>query len=599
MRSFAQRHPVFWAYLFFAYFSVSYHLLIYVSGMSGWIGVRQSLVMSVLWLVPLLLWPRYTKPTAAAIGIVLWVAATVGLGYWLVYGQDFSQSAIFIIFESNLAEGSEFIESYWRWWFLAVFVGFSLPPVLLWRLLPTFTLTARARHAHALLFTLIAAWPFINSALIKQEGVAVAGHHQLHRLEPAAPWNLVVGYLNYRTQLAAMNDLLHHNHQLAPLANFHQAGGETPNTLVLVIGESTNRQRMSLYGYPRATSPQLDAMRDELIVFDNVVSPRPYTIEALQQALSFADSKDPGAFYDQPLLLNMIKQAGYDITWITNQQTQTRRNTMLTMFSQLADHQVYLNNNRAQNSSQYDGEVLEPFVAALANPAPKKLIVVHLLGTHRKYEYRYPDNFAEFDGNMDLPLWVEESNRDEYNRYDNAVLYNDSVIAELIDGLHRKNDNSMLVYFSDHGEEVYDYPEKQFCGRNEGAPSPAMYTIPFIVWASPQWQLSHDMQPWQAYTDRPFSIADLIYTVPDMIGIDFDGMDHSRSLVAKTFTPHPRWIGDPAQPDELTSFATLFDPIQPGPIQLDSAQVTQKPPAIPRLLARSSDVANPDQTAVK
>ncbi len=48
-----------------------------------------------------------------------------------------------------------------------------------------------------------------------------------------------------------------------------------PRTLVLVIGESTQRGRMSLYGYPRETTPELDALHKtdpNLTVFNNVVS---------------------------------------------------------------------------------------------------------------------------------------------------------------------------------------------------------------------------------------------------------------------------------------------------------------------------------------
>jgi len=67
-----------------------------------------------------------------------------------------------------------------------------------------------------------------------------------------------------------------------------------------------------LYGHERDTTPKLNAIRDELAVFTDVISPRPYTIEALQQVLSCADSKHPGAFFEQPTLLNIMKQAGYD-----------------------------------------------------------------------------------------------------------------------------------------------------------------------------------------------------------------------------------------------------------------------------------------------
>lgn len=66
-------------------------------------------------------------------------------------------------------------------------------------------------------------------------------------------------------------------------------------TLVLVIGESTTRQHMSLYGYTRPTTPKLEALRGQLTVFNEVFASRPYTIEALQQILTFADQENPNS----------------------------------------------------------------------------------------------------------------------------------------------------------------------------------------------------------------------------------------------------------------------------------------------------------------
>jgi heptose-I-phosphate ethanolaminephosphotransferase len=226
-----------------------------------------------------------------------------------------------------------------------------------------------------------------------------------------------------------MQALLSANAKLPPLKNLVDAHADQPGTLVLVLGESTNRQRMSLYGYPRATTPRLDAMRDQLAVFDNVVTPRPYTIEALQQVLTFADEQNPDAYLTTPSIVNLMKQAGYKTFWITNQQTMTERNTMLTTFSEQADEQVYLNNNREQNTRQYDGDVLAPFSKALADPAPRKFIVVHLLGTHMSYKYRFPEEYDHFKDRQGAPEWVTDDQLPTYNSYDNAVLYNDFVVS--------------------------------------------------------------------------------------------------------------------------------------------------------------------------
>ena len=62
---------------------------------------------------------------------------------------------------------------------------------------------------------------------------------------------------------------------------------------------------------------------------------------------------------------------------------------------------------------------------------------------------------------------------------------------------------------------------------------------------------------WQQYTDRPFTIADFIHTLPDMLGINFEGLDHSRSLVSDAFIARTRWIGNPLDPKSLKAFSHI------------------------------------------
>ncbi|MGQ7167693.1 phosphoethanolamine transferase CptA, partial [Escherichia sp. R-CC3] len=290
----------------------------------------------------------------------------------------------------------------------------------------------------ALLYGLIL-HPIAMNTFIKNKPFEKTLDNLASRMEPAAPWQFLTGYYQYRQQLNSLTKLLNENNALPPLANFKDESGNEPRTLVLVIGESTQRGRMSLYGYPRETTPELDALHKtdpNLTVFNNVVTSRPYTIEILQQALTFANEKNPDLYLTQPSLMNMMKQAGYKTFWITNQQTMTARNTMLTVFSRQTDKQYYMNQQRTQSAREYDTNVLKPFQDVLNDPAPKKLIIVHLLGTHIKYKYRYPENQGKFDGNTDhVPPGLSAEELESYNDYDNANLYNDHVVASLIKDL--------------------------------------------------------------------------------------------------------------------------------------------------------------------
>ena len=550
-----------WALLYVCYFSSVLQVAIIITGYSGSVGLRDSLLFSSLWLIPLLLFPRQIRTSAAIIGVILWLPSLAALGYYVIYGQEFSQSVLYVMFESNTSEASEFLSQYFSLKLVLVALGYTALAIVLWTRLRPVTVPTPWRWlvCFAILYGLIIN-PVAHKVLVQKKSVKRALISLSGRLEPAAPWQFVAGYVEYRHQLASLTKLLNSNNALPPLANMQDSSGNAPRTLVLVIGESTQRNHMSLYGYPRETTPELDKMHKtdkNLTVFNHVVTSRPYTIEILQQALTFADEKNPDLYLTKPSLMNLMKQAGYKTFWITNQQTMTERNTMLTVFSQQTDKQFYMNQQRTQSAREYDTNVLEPFKEVLADPAPKKFIIVHLLGTHIKYEYRYPEQWSVFDGKTEgAPAGLSPEQLASYNDYDNANRFNDHVLASLINDYKATDPNGFLLYFSDHGEEVYDTPPHNMQGRNEEAPTRHMYTIPFILWTSPSWQEAHP-RDLTADVDRKYSSSQLIHTWSDLAGLRYDGFDPTRSITSPQFVQATRWIGNPYKKNALHDYDAL------------------------------------------
>ncbi|MBD9574594.1 phosphoethanolamine transferase CptA [Pseudomonas sp. PDM23] len=549
-----------WLLLFFWYFSGVTQALILFSGTTGFAGFRDAFFLSSLWLAPPLLLPRFTRGIAAVIGLVLWGASLVGLSYFGIYKQEFSQSVIFVMFESNTAEAGEYFSQYFSLWLCLALLAYSVVAVVLWKRIRPISMPAYARVPLAVLLVVLNLfYPFYKQMVTQERTFAQAVEKVQSRMEPAVPWQLVVGYVQYRQQLDNMQKLLQQNASLPPLQNLKDSSGNEPRTLVLVLGESTTRQHMHLHGYGRDTTPNLDALAASgqgLTVFQNVVAPRPYTIEVMQQILTFGDEQNPDRFLTDPSLINLMKQAGYKTFWITNQQTMTKRNTMLTTFSQQTDEQAYLNNQRNQNASQYDGVVLDPFEKALKDPAQKKFIVVHLLGTHMDYRYRYPEEFAHFKDRQGVPSALSDDQVETYNFYDNAVRYNDFVVSSLIKRYSAANANGFMLYLSDHGEEVYSSGNHDRLGRNEMDPTRPMYTIPFMVWTSPSWQAEHP-RDLQAVANRSYSSSHLIHTLSDLAGLSYDRYEPAKSLVNEQFAAAPRWIGDPYKKDGLHEFDKL------------------------------------------
>jgi heptose-I-phosphate ethanolaminephosphotransferase len=550
-----------WVLVFFWFFSSVLQIVILYSGYSGTNGLRDSLLYSSLWLVPVFLFPGKTRLIAGIIGLVLWLASVCALAYYVIYGQEFSQSVLFVMFESNANEAGEYLSQYFSLKLLTVVLIYTIVALFLWTRLRPVWIPIPWRYGVALaIFYGLILHPLVSDMAFKGKDAESAFNRLSSRMEPAAPWQLLISYTEYRDQLGNLEKLLSKNHALPPLKNMKDSSGDQPRTLVLVIGESTQRDRMSLYGYPRKTTPELDALRDSdpnLTVFNDVVTSRPYTIEILQQALTFANEQNPDLYLTQPSLMNMMKQAGYKTFWITNQQTMTERNTMLTVFSRQTDKQFYMNQQRTQSAREYDTNVLAPFKQVLADPAPKKFIVVHLLGTHIKYKYRYPDNWGKFDGDtQNVPPGLSADRLESWNDYDNANLYNDHVLASLIKDYKATDPNGFLLYFSDHGEEVYDTPPHNIQGRNESQPTRHMYNVPFILWRSEKWQAAHP-RDLSGDVNRKYSSSELIHTWSDLAGLSYEGYDPSRSLVSPQFVPTTRWIGNPYQKNGLHDYDKL------------------------------------------
>jgi heptose-I-phosphate ethanolaminephosphotransferase len=549
-----------WAYLFFWYFSGVTHSLLQIAGATGFFPFRQGFIFSALWLIPLLLLPQRTRAITAVLGVVLWAFSLINLGYFAIYRQEFSQSVLFIIFDSNPAEANEYIGHYFVWWMIPALLAYTAGAWWLWRRVRPLTMPSAARWLVIALLAIALFLPAtLKTARKRSLSVEQVSESILNRMEPAVPWQFAIGYFRYQTQLTQMQALLDENKKIPPIGDLRDAHAGKPATLVLVIGESTNRQHMSLYGYDRKTTPKLDAMRDRLSVFNGVVASRPYTIETLQQALTFADQEEPNLYLTKPSLMNIMKQAGYKTYWITNQQTLTQRNTMLTNFSQQTDEQVYLNHSRSQNSYQFDGNVLAPFKKILEDGAERRFIIVHLLGAHMRYEYRYPPEFAAFKDGAGLPDWASDKKSELINQYDNAVRYNDHVVSSLIESLDSARSNAMFVYFADHGEDVYDSPEHNFVGRSEAKPTPPMYTVPFILWASEQWKAQHPRR-FDEQQGRLYQTSHFIHTWADLVGLSFEGFDPSKSLVNAKFKERPLLVGDPSSPKGLIDLRAMLPP---------------------------------------
>ena len=315
---------------------------------------------------------------------------------------------------------------------------------------------------------------------------------------------------------------------------------QSPRTVVFVLGESVTRLDLPLTGYPRKTTPELDAMGNDLTWFSDVVSCDPTTVPTVKKMLTPATIAQPKLWLRKPDVLTMAKKVGYKTFWISNHSTDAKGE--IAIFVSHADKSVLTNRGGSRREGSYDEVVFPPLEEALRDPSPRKLIILHLLQAHPAYFYRYPDSFARFnDADDAVTRRLKESGRSFYavkmrNYYDNALLYADHILRHSLELCRASNQPVAWLYVSDHGQDVAHYDN--FCGHNLRVRS--QYEIPMIFWRSADFPAPGVDAA--ALGHRPYQTDVLDHTLLGLLGISGDYYDPRRDIFSDKFEPWQRVV---------------------------------------------------------
>ena len=255
---------------------------------------------------------------------------------------------------------------------------------------------------------------------------------------------------------------------------------DKPNVIVL-IGESASVYHSGLFGYKYNTTPNLKRIEEEgnLLAFDNVVSVDDHTHGVMESVFSLDSLRTN--FNNTPLFPAVYKNAKYQTHCYDNQYFVGGVNFLS---DPILSRLMFTTRNKSGYT--YDEELIR---TVKVSNAPS-LYVIHLMGQHYTYTQRYPQNWDKFQAKEYDKIRWSGNQRKLIAEYDNATLYNDFVVTSLINKF--KNTNSVLIYFSDHGEEVFEL--RDYNGHGNAAYSPDLryqIRVPLIVWMSDTYIKNH------------------------------------------------------------------------------------------------------------
>ena len=442
--------------------------------------------------------------------------------YYYFFEAYLSASSLFVVLDSNSSEAAEFLNFYVDRKviiFSVLMLIIIVTSLLRFRsILSPFNKTLTRTRIK------VSIYMFLVLAFLKFSGLIV--------------YNLAYLILKSTIEYTAESNKLgaYKTNKTGDFNNVSRPISQEDEVYVIVLGESTSRSHFGLYDYSRPTTPKLNSLKEELIIYNDVISPHAHSIASITKILTLGNYEHPDKIGDGSII-QLANKADFETVWLSNQRPIGIYESLVTKIALSSSKSKFLTTTFGVHSKVKDAELLPELDAILLETSSsKKFIVIHLMGTHHNYKNRYPDTFNKF---KDTPFSNYKS--DEIfkiiNDYDNAVLYTDFVVSEIIQKVKDLNTKSFVLYMSDHGEELFK--DRNMAGHNEDVSTQDMYDVPFLLWQSERYKKQKKLT---VDTDRPYMLDDLFHSLSDLLEITANEIDAGRSIFNAEFKSRKRII---------------------------------------------------------
>ena len=268
----------------------------------------------------------------------------------------------------------------------------------------------------------------------------------------------------------------------------------TPNVVFLVI-DTLRADHLSSFGYSRPTSPHIDQLARQSVVFENAVSPAPWTLPAHVSLLTGRLPHEHLAVGDEPLkthypnLAEALRLRGYTTAAFSgNDFYFTRRAGFGPGFVYFDDYYYSLADTFSRT---FWGRVFVHFSDRLGlKEFPVRQRAEHINQEVFSWIDHYPDkpffvfiNFNDlhdpylppqpwrgrFSGTKEPGGIIRQGNaypdltpqqlQGEMDSYDGALAYTDDQVGTLLSGLEKRGltQNTLFILVADHGECFGDH----------------------------------------------------------------------------------------------------------------------------------------------
>lgn len=297
--------------------------------------------------------------------------------------------------------------------------------------------------------------------------------------------------------------------------------------IVLVVGETARADRFSLNGYHKLTNPLL--AKEGVVSMSNVTSCGTSTGESVP--CMFSSMKRARFDREEALhienALDVLFEHGVQVLWRDNNSDSKGVATRM----QYEDFKSPALNPVCDSECRDIGMLsgLDDYIAA--KKGRDILIVLHQMGNHGpEYYRRYPKAFERFTPACNKSELQDCSKQEIDNAYDNAILYTDYFLSQVIQFLKKYDGEyeTAMLYVSDHGESLGEHGVYLHAAPYAIAPKEQTH-IPAIVWLGQHFDFN--IEQLKPYRDYPVSHDDLFCTLLSGYEIDAKMCEGPRDIL--------------------------------------------------------------------
>lgn len=260
--------------------------------------------------------------------------------------------------------------------------------------------------------------------------------------------------------------------------------------IIMVVGETARADRFSLNGYKRDTNPRLS--KEDVVSFRNVSSCGTSTSVSVPCMFSSLgrENYEKEKALAQENLLDVLNHHGIAVLWRDNNSDSKGVATRI----RYEDFKSPTLNPVCHGECRDIGMLNKLDEYINQNKGKDIFIVLHQMGNHGpEYYRRYPKEFEKFKPACQTGELRDCTQQEIDNAYDNAILYTDYFLSEVISFLKKHDDGfeTAMLYVADHGESLGEHGFYLHAAPYMLAPKEQKH-VPAILWTGSNFDYNID-----------------------------------------------------------------------------------------------------------